>query len=89
MLFGLLSCRETLAHLDDYLDRELSPRETYMVARHLKMCHKCAHAFAFEAAFIADLHDKLDHLEVPPQLLENVRRVLEAEKSGVSGTESG
>ncbi len=76
MLFGFYTCNEALSRLDDYLDRELSPREIELVARHLKICRHCAEKFAFEAAFVADLREKLRHLDAPPHLLNQIRAAL-------------
>ena len=42
MFLSMLNCKETLAHLDDYLDRELSPQEIKQVEWHLRICHHCS-----------------------------------------------
>lgn len=77
MLFGLLSCKETLARLDDYLDRELSARELQQVATHLKICAKCARHYRFERGFIEDLRQKTAHVQAPPDLMNRVRVALQ------------
>ncbi len=81
MLLGILSCKETLLRLDDYIDRELSPRETQLVARHLKICHQCAQRFAFETDLVEGLRLRLERIEAPADLLAKIRVSLdEAEK---------
>lgn len=72
MLFSLLSCRETVARLDDYLDRELSPREQTLVARHLKICHRCAREFRFESDLLQQIQEKTVRVEIPPDLKERI-----------------
>ena len=78
MIFDFLFCKETLSRLDDYIDRELSPRETKMVAAHLKICLKCARLYHFERAFIEDMRAKINQVQTPPDLLERVRVALRA-----------
>ena len=78
MLLGFLFCQEVLARLDDYVDRELSPREMKQVATHLKMCAKCAKLYHFERGFVEDMRLKIEGVEAPPELMENIRRSLRA-----------
>ena len=85
MLLGLLSCKETIARLDDYIDRELSPQESKLVARHLKICHQCAKRFAFETELVEGLRQRLRHIDAPADLLGKIRISLDAaEKSAAS-----
>ena len=87
MFLTLLTCKETLAQLDDYLDRELTPRETQLVNRHLKICRHCAKKFAFEAALLREIKDKVQKIETEDSqvvaLLDRIKVAL-AEKM-VSG----
>lgn len=73
MLLGFLSCKEALALLDDFVDRELAPHEQHQVERHLRLCAQCARKFAFERGFVADLRAKLVHLEAPPYLMSEIK----------------
>ena len=82
MLLGFLFCKETLARLDDYVDRELSPREMERVAVHLKVCAKCARLYRFERAFIEDVRAKVGEVQVPPELLQRVQVALRAADEG-------
>lgn len=85
MLLGLLSCKETLARLDDYIDRELSPSESRIVARHLKICHHCAQRFAFETELVEGLRQRLSRIDAPADLLGKIRTSLDgAGKSAAS-----
>lgn len=70
----LYGCREALARLDDYVDRELSASETAKVRFHLRLCHECARKFAFEADLNLGLREKLQRLDVPESLKEKVAR---------------
>lgn len=72
MLLGLLTCKEAIVRLDDYIDHELSPHETRLVARHLKICLHCAQRFRFEAEIVVGLRAKLGHIQAPPDLLERI-----------------
>ena len=76
MLLGILTCKEALARLDDYVDRELSPLDLKLVDRHLKICHECARKFAFESGLQEGLRQKLARLDVPEDLLTNIRSLL-------------
>lgn len=63
MLLSMLNCKETLAHLDNYLDRELSLQEIKQVERHLRICHHCSQIFATEARFLQALKGKIQRVE--------------------------
>lgn len=78
MLLSLLTCRETLARLDDYLDRELSPREMQMVARHLRICRHCSQIFGFETDLLSDIREKVARVETPPDFDELKAKILAA-----------
>lgn len=82
MLFGILSCKEALQRLDDYLDRELTPEETRRVQRHLKLCRACATKFATEARFLEEMRGKLERLEVPSHLKNSISALLAQEQNG-------
>ena len=72
MLFSLLNCKETLARLDAFLDRELSAREVTQVERHLKICHRCTEIFAFEADFLGELKQKVQHIDTGDENLSGL-----------------
>ena len=80
MLFSLLSCREALLQLDDYLDRELSAEEIQQVEKHLRLCQHCADKFTFEDNYLSSLKEKVRHVETEDtqvlSLLERIKRAL-------------
>lgn len=71
-----LTCEETFRRLDDYLDRELEPRELELVRRHLETCAYCAEEYAFEAGVIAAVREKLRRVQVPESLMARISRSL-------------
>lgn len=80
-IINLYTCKETLARLDDYLDRELSPEEIRRVERHLKICHQCTRKFHFEAELLTQMRTRLSRLETPPEMWDRITQVLtEAEE---------
>ena len=85
MFLSMLGCKETLARLDDYLDRELSPYEIKQVERHLRICHHCSQRFAFEDKFLSELKDKVQRVETDADqvisLLNRIKAALPEEAS--------
>ena len=67
-----LSCAETFAHLDDYLDRELSPEEQTGVVEHLERCAQCAGEFGLEREVLDRIREKLQRIGAPRGLLARV-----------------
>jgi len=76
MLLGMLTCKEALQRLDDYIDRELTAEEMEQVKNHIKLCRACTRKFAAEATFVAEMRSKLDRLTVPADLMEQISRTL-------------
>ena len=76
-LLNIYTCKETLARLDDYLDRELTPEEMKKVKQHLKICHACTARFKFEAEMLQGLRAKIQRIDLPPDLMENVSQALQ------------
>ncbi|MFI5208687.1 MAG: anti-sigma factor family protein [Gemmatimonadales bacterium] len=65
-------CAETLKHLDDYLDRELSPKEIAEVEAHLAECSDCHDEFSVERELLDCVREKLRHLRVPADLMKRI-----------------
>ena len=65
-------CAETLKHLDDYLDRELSPQEIAEVEAHLAECDDCQDEFSVEQELLDCVKEKLRHLRVPADLMQRI-----------------
>jgi anti-sigma factor (TIGR02949 family) len=66
------TCEEAFRRLDDFLDRRLSPEETRLVEEHLQICDACTREFTFEASVLNGVRQKLQQIEVPPDLLSRV-----------------
>ena len=75
-IVNLYTCKEALARLDDYVDRELTPREIQLVERHLKICHECTRKFAFEADLLAQMRGKMEHVELPDGIMSRLSQRL-------------
>jgi mycothiol system anti-sigma-R factor len=76
MLLNLLTCKETLARLDDYLDRRLDASETRLVEKHLRLCHQCSRKFAFEQSFRDELRAKVGRIRASESLKEKIHAAL-------------
>ena len=76
MLLGFYDCHDALERLDDYLDGELTPAENRQVAIHLAICLKCAQHYRFERGFIENVRAKLESVEMPPELMSQIRQAL-------------
>jgi anti-sigma factor (TIGR02949 family) len=72
------TCEEAFRRLDDYLDRELAPRELALVEQHLQVCARCAHEFRFEARVLERVRQNLQRVAAPPGLKERVQAALRA-----------
>jgi anti-sigma factor (TIGR02949 family) len=66
------TCEEAFRRLDDFLDRRLSPEETSLVEKHLRICDACTREFTFEASVLNGVRQKLRQLEAPGDLLARV-----------------
>jgi len=72
-------CADMMLRLDEYVDRNLSPRERRRVEAHLTRCLGCATQFQFEAILLSLIRERLRRIDVPHDLLANVLRRLAAE----------
>jgi anti-sigma factor (TIGR02949 family) len=70
------SCEEAFHRLEGYLDRALSAEEMRMVREHLETCAVCAREFGYEASVLQEIRRKLDHIDLPPDLIERIARKL-------------
>jgi anti-sigma factor RsiW len=59
-LLTLLSCKQALRRMDDYLDAQVSPSEARWVRAHLAICYACSGHFAFEKQFIQAMRARLE-----------------------------
>lgn len=67
-----LTCAQTFARLDEYLDRELTPMELAEVAQHLEACATCAGEFGVEAQLLDEIRRKLRRIRAPAELLAKI-----------------
>lgn len=70
------TCEEAFARLSDYLDRALSAEEMRLVREHLETCAVCAREFHYEASVLQEVRNKLDHIDLPPDLISKISRKL-------------
>jgi anti-sigma factor (TIGR02949 family) len=73
-----LTCREAVARLDDYVDRELSETEMERVRQHLETCEACAGHFRVEEQLLRQVREKVRRIAVPAGLLQRIQERLEA-----------
>jgi anti-sigma factor (TIGR02949 family) len=66
------TCEEVVRRLDDYVDRELSPREMQLMREHIETCAACAHEYDFAMATLRTLKSRLRRIEVPQDLMAHV-----------------
>ena len=85
-ILSLYTCNDALKRLNDYLDRELTPRETKSLERHLKMCLECSKKFAFEAEVIKQVRSKLKKVELPEGLMAKLSQSLTEESMKITPT---
>lgn len=71
-----LTCRQAFDRLDEYLDRELDPREAARVAEHLAVCENCAREFQFEVRLLDGVRAKLARIGVPNGLAGRITTAL-------------
>jgi len=79
-VLNLYTCKEAMERLNDYVDRELSPREMQLVKRHLKICHECTKRFAFEEDVIRQVSSKLESLQEPEGLMARLSQKIYEDK---------
>ncbi|RYG38448.1 hypothetical protein EON81_03600 [bacterium] len=71
-----LDCEATFRKMQDYLDRELSPKEVLLVQEHLEGCGMCAEEYRFEASVLQRIRLCLADEPVPKDLLMRVSTAL-------------
>jgi mycothiol system anti-sigma-R factor len=73
-------CEETLAHLMDFLKRELPPQVAAAVQMHLDECRPCEHQARFEYSFVLLLETRLGRQTCPEALKTRVLDALREEE---------
>jgi anti-sigma factor (TIGR02949 family) len=75
----MLSCREVIEHLWDYLDGELPPERMQEIAEHLAECGRCYPQCQFEFAFLEALARSPQTMPRPSkELVERLRQLVTA-----------
>jgi anti-sigma factor (TIGR02949 family) len=72
----MVSCRDLIQQLWDYLDAELPPERMQELAAHLAECARCYPHYQFEFAFLEALARQRERLPGPPQALVDQLRLL-------------
>jgi anti-sigma factor (TIGR02949 family) len=72
----MISCREVIAQLWDYLDGELPPEGMERIAEHLAECARCYPQYRFAFAFLEAVARQRDRLPRPTQALVDRVRLL-------------
>ena len=75
-------CDQAFARIADYLDRELDAEEMRMVREHLETCAVCAREFHYEASVLQEIRRKLDHIDLPPDLIARIAAKLKEGEPG-------
>lgn len=78
-----VDCVKAMAHLDDYLKRELTPELMVEVRQHLERCRDCFTHAQFEENFLAMLETRASRETCPGKLRARILALLrqEAENS--------
>lgn len=66
----MMDCREVMANLAEFIDRELSPEEQAEVKRHLSLCGHCEEAFRWEDSILRIVKRCAQEAEPIPAELE-------------------
>lgn len=72
----MVSCRDVMEQLWDYLDGELPPQRVEEFAAHLAECARCYPQYQFEFAFLEALARQREGLPEPRQALVKQLRLL-------------
>lgn len=79
------TCEDVFRKLDDFVDREIVEEEARLVSEHLETCAVCLGMYRFEDGVLKHLREKIRRIPAPPDLLQNISRLIEDEgKSGKS-----
>jgi anti-sigma factor (TIGR02949 family) len=74
-----VDCAKAMAHLDDYLKRELTPALMVEVRRHLEHCRECFDHSRFEESFLHMLETRAGRETCPEKLRARIMALLRAE----------
>lgn len=77
-----VDCAKAMAHLDDYLKRELTQELMVEVRRHLEHCRPCFKHARFEENFLIMLETRAARETCPEKLRARILALLRAEARG-------
>lgn len=78
-----VDCVQALAHLDDYLKRELTPELMVEVRQHLDHCRDCFKQARFEENFLAMLESRAARETCPQKLRARILAMIRGEAEQV------
>lgn len=70
-----MTCREAIALLADWLDRELTPENVSLIEQHLERCAPCR-AYLATYRRTRELAAKVQRVDLPADVKERLRRLL-------------
>jgi anti-sigma factor (TIGR02949 family) len=74
-----VDCTKAMAHLADYLKRELTPELMVEVRQHIDRCRDCFQLAQFEEKFLAMLEVRAGRETCPGKLRARILEMLRAE----------
>jgi anti-sigma factor (TIGR02949 family) len=74
------SCAQVVRLLDDFVDRELDPREVEQVERHLLACETCTREVRLEQGALRSIRSTLRRIQLPPGAEARVWRAVARER---------
>ncbi len=77
-----LDCEQAMAHLQDYLKRELTPELVSEVRVHLERCRDCEDVAQFEQSFLLMVEACARKETCPNELRSRIMAALRAAASG-------
>jgi anti-sigma factor (TIGR02949 family) len=77
-----IDCGQAMAHLHDYLKRELTPDMVVEVRNHLERCRDCFSHARFEESFLLMLETRAGRETCPRKLRARILAALRAEAQG-------
>ncbi|HEX5575372.1 MAG TPA: zf-HC2 domain-containing protein [Gemmatimonadales bacterium] len=74
-----VDCVQAMAHLDDYLKRELTPELMVEIRQHLERCRDCFKCAQFEQSFLIMLETSAARETCPNKLRARILEMLRGE----------
>jgi len=84
-----MSCHDTLAQLNAFLDNEVAARDSLAIETHLRECPACAARYARERAWRDGLRAKADYHAAPESLRRRVQAVTGAARDAGNPSRPG